>query len=294
MQDLSCISNSERLGEQIANHFLAYLTDNNARSLRDEDGVLNVIIDGRRIPITSKRDNVALAGLMLKACNVSTLSQAAQAAIQRIQVEIESISKPVVFRRFAAVSADQERVYIPARGNVLVQVGADDFQIVPNGDNQDSLWLEHPEGDPFTFVEIDDPPATLEKFERLLVDTLASPDLSLRWLTAIDLGYFPFIRDLVPARFILEIIGGSQAGKTSAAERYTRLHGLGAVKGDYTVAALANEGDIGLLVADNKEQANFEQPLIDYFLYLARGQNGGVRILTGRCEKEKLADRSVP
>ena len=41
--------------------------------------------------------------------------------------------------------------------------------------------------------------------------------------------------------------------------------------GDCTPASLGNLGDLGLLVMDNKEQANFSQPLIDFCLFLATG-----------------------
>jgi hypothetical protein len=57
--------------------------------------------------------------------------------------------------------------------------------------------------------------------------------------------------------------------------RFTYLHGLGDVLGDFSVAALANSGDIGLLVMDNREQQNFTQELIDFCLFLATGAERG-------------------
>src|SRR5262249_13959008 len=87
--------------------------------------------------------------------------------------------------------------------------------------------------------------------------------------------FFPFVRDLAGARFIAEHVGPTQNGKTTGAERFTRLLGLGKVKGDATVASLANESDPGLQVLDNKEQANFNQQLIDYCLFLATGGERG-------------------
>jgi hypothetical protein len=104
----------------------------------------------------------------------------------------------------------------------------------------------------------------------------------MRWLVAMDAGFFAFVRNSCPARFLLELIGGTQQGKTSGAQRFTILHGLGDVKGDFTVAALGSLGDIGLLVLDNKEQANFTQPLIDFCLFLATGAERGRAQVDGR------------
>jgi len=78
------------------------------------------------------------------------------------------------------------------------------------------------------------------------------------------------------------LIGPTQQGKTSGVQRFTLLHGLGLVKGDYTVGALAGLGDIGLLVLDNKEQANFTQELIDFCLFLATGAERGRSQVDGR------------
>jgi len=104
----------------------------------------------------------------------------------------------------------------------------------------------------------------------------------MRWFVAMDAGLFPFIRDSCPARLILVLIGPSQVGKTSGAQRFTLLHGLGEVKGDFSVAALSNLGDNGLLVLDNKEQVNFKQPLIDFGLFLSTGAQRGRSQVDGR------------
>jgi hypothetical protein len=97
----------------------------------------------------------------------------------------------------------------------------------------------------------------------------------MKWFIAMHEALFPFIRDACPARLLVVHIGSTQQGKTSGAQRFTLLHGLGDVKGDYSVAALNNMGDIGLLVMDNKEQANFTQQLIDFSLFLATGAERG-------------------
>jgi hypothetical protein len=95
-------------------------------------------------------------------------------------------------------------------------------------------------------------------------------------------GFFPYVRDSCAARFLLELIGPTQQGKTTGAQRFATLHGLGQVKGDFSVAALGSLGDIGLLVLDNKEQANFGQPLIDFCLFLATGGERGRAEVDGR------------
>jgi hypothetical protein len=104
----------------------------------------------------------------------------------------------------------------------------------------------------------------------------------MSWFVAMHEALFPFIRDLCPARFIVVHIGSTQQGKTSGAQRFTLLHGLGEVKGDYSPAALASLGDVGLLVMDNKEQANLTQPFVDHCLYLSTGAE------RGRCTQDGM------
>jgi hypothetical protein len=113
----------------------------------------------------------------------------------------------------------------------------------------------------------------------------------MKFLVAMHEGFFPFIRETCPARPIVVHLGPSQAGKTSGAQRFTLLHGLGDVKGDYSVAALGNLGDIGLLVVDNKEQANFSKELIDFLLFQATGAERGRSLQSG--ELRTYSSRSV-
>ena len=65
-------------------------------------------------------------------------------------------------------------------------------------------------------------------------------------------------------------------------QRFTILHGFGEVKGDCSVAALSNQADIRLLFLDNKEQAHFDQPLIDYCLFAALGAQRQRSTVDGR------------
>ena len=145
---------------------------------------------------------------------------------------------------------------------------------VPNGDNDDKFWVEHPDSAPFRHSS-EDAQAGLNSFEKLLVETLSCRDPSMRWFLAMHEGLFPFIRASCPARGIIVHRGSSQSGKTSGAQRFTFLHGLGEVKGDYSVAALGDVGDIGLLVMDNREQCNMPQPFLDHCLFLATGAERG-------------------
>lgn len=241
--------------------------------LRDESGFLHLIIDGRRISLNYSRENYGLASLMMDTCGVSTINQGAQAAIQRLQVIASKNTGGLRLRRFAAVSDDGVRLYVPVRGGNLL-ISADGMGAIPNGDNPDSFWLEHPYDSPLTYAD-GDPIPQLEQFERLLVDTQACAVPAMRWFVAMAEGLFPFVRDLCAARLLTVHLGPSQCGKTTGARRFVILHGLGDVKGDFSVASLGNMHDPGLLVLDNKEHSNFKQDLIDYCLFLATGAERG-------------------
>jgi hypothetical protein len=255
--------------------------------LRDEGGSLNVIIEGRRIPLNSESNNRQMISLMLDACNVGTLSLPARLAIQRLQVYADKKAGKMSFRKFSALTAG--RLYVPLDGGELVRVTAESIATRRNGDNEDSVWVEHPYEEPLKYDPEVDPRAALELFQRLVVESQACAVPEMKWFVAMDEGFFPYIRDALQNRFIAVHTGATQQGKTSGAQRFTLLHGLGPVKGDYSVASLGNLGDIGLLVLDNKEQANFNQPLIDFCLFLATGaerarsnQTGQLRVNTQR------------
>lgn len=252
----------------------AYIIKHKGQYLRGEDGSLHLILDGRRIPLLSSRENQELPRLMIDACGVSLVTQGAQAALQRLQVEAFKNAGGMTFRKFSGLSPDRSRIYIPVEGGQLLCITAAGITQVPNGANPDKLWIEHPYGKPFLY----DPKPSgggLNDFERLMIETQACRVPAMRWFVGMHEGFFPYVRDFCRARFLMEHSGGTQEGKTSGAERYIQLHGLGEVKGDCTVAFLANEGDIGLLALDNREQANFDQGLIDYCLFLATGAERG-------------------
>jgi len=266
-----------------------YIKKHRGRYLRGEDGNLSVVVGGRRILLNFDRENTPLVELMIAACKMGTLSPAAQGAIQRIRVVASQKAARMKSRTFSFIDGDSQRLYIPLAdqaGRVL-RITCDHAEALDNG--TDELWIEHPLGDALQY-KIVDPSERLKAFERLLVDTQACIRPEMRWLVAMQLGLFPYIRDLCSARFLLQLQGPSQTGgKTTGAQRFTLLHGLGSVKGDFSVAALQNEGDIGLLVLDNKEQANFTQPLTDFCLFLATGaehgrssKDGAVRVRRSR------------
>jgi len=277
---------SEDLGRDFARDLTRHFADRNGRYLRDENGGLHVILEGRRISLECRDDNHPLVNLMIEVCDVSTLSQAAKAAIQRIRGEAYVKAGKMRFRKFSAMSNDGERLYIPVDDGNLLRIADGEAKVVPNGDNEDELWIEHPFSAPLKYSEDHDVQQGLADFERLLVDTQACSDPSMRWFVAMNAGFFPFIRDVCPARMIQQSMGPSQSGKTSGATRFTLLHGLGDVQIDTTVATLGNLGDIGLLVLDNKEQANFTQPLIDFCLRLATGGERGRSHSDGRVREQ--------
>jgi hypothetical protein len=275
------IPHSEIVGRRLAKQLIDHINKLGGTYLRDQAGYYHVILGGRRILLNDTPDN-SLAGLMIEACNVSTVSSAARAAIQRLQVEAARRAGHLQRRRFSALSPDGARLYIPVAGGQLLLVTEAGISSVRNGENLDHFWVEHPYGDTLRYSPAD-PSSCLVDFERLLVDTQACAVPSMRWLVAMQAGLFPFVRESCPGRFLLELIGPSQTGgKTSGVQRYTLLHGLGEVKGDFTVAALASLGDTGLLVLDNKEQANFTPELIDFLLFLATGAERGRSQVDGR------------
>jgi hypothetical protein len=144
--------------------------------------------------------------------------------------------------------------------------------LVPNGDNRDAVWLEHPEHSPFEYRAEKDVVPVLGLFEEFFVDSQACAVPAMQWFVAMAEGLFPLVRDTCPSnRFIVLHIGEKGHGKTTGAKAFVLLHGFEDVMGDVSVAALSGLPEQGLVVCDNKESRNFTQPLIDYFLRLATG-----------------------
>ena len=281
-------STSERLGRVYERALLRKIKKDGGAFLIDDQGSLHVLLGGQRIPINFDRENHRLAELVLATCGVTTLSVAAQAAIQRLQVEGRRMAGRIRLKRFSALSEDGKRLYVPVRDGQLLRITAERIVFVPNGSNEDRIWLEHPYGEPIQYHPEVDVKRALEVFERLLVETQGCRVPEMRWFVAMHAGLFPYLRESSPARLLPQLIGPTQQGKTSGAQRFTLLHGLGQVKGDYSVAALGNTGDIGLLVMDNKEQANFSQPLIDFCLFLCTGAERGRSTVEGNLRPREL------
>ena len=267
-----------------------YIADHDGKYIQDEMGHLHLLLEGNRIPLTTSRDNYKLTDLMLRTCSVTTLSPGAQAALQRLATFAHRDSKVMHFKRFSTLSNDERRLYIPLATNTesLLRVTKDSIETVPNGSNDDAFWVEHPRNGGLGYRN-GDAALALADFERLLVDTQACTVPEMRWFVAMHEGLLPFVREMCRARLIAVHLGASQSGKTTGAQRFIHLHGLGEVSGDYSVAALGNMPDPGLLVLDNKEQTNFTRELIDYCLSLATGaerarsnQDGTLRLSGSR------------
>ena|ERR1700722_4042743 len=90
-----------------------YIAKKKGQYLRTDDGSMHVVIDNVRVPLSFDRENHHLAKLMLDACGVSSLSQGAQAALQRMQVHALDHASSLSIKQFAALSSDHSRLYIP-------------------------------------------------------------------------------------------------------------------------------------------------------------------------------------
>ena len=267
------------------------IEDEGGKFIRHGNDVF-VILGNRRIAVTPDFKNQEYAALQLKYADVGTAEAKGRAICQRVAVFGGQHAENVRVRRFSALSSDGLRLYIPGTEGNLLQLSRDGISIVPNGTNQDGLWLEHPEGTPFSFDPQVNTRAALGDFERLCVDTIACNIPEHAWLLAMHEGLLPYLRDCVSARMLVEHLGPSQHGKTTAAERFVRLHGLGEVLGDITVAYLRNCCDgIGLAALDNKEQANYKQDLIDFLLFAATGGRHGRSTKEGAARE--LLDRPI-
>lgn len=283
-------------GQQYFNRLIAYITRNDGRFLRNDEGDIFVLLDGREILLS--RENVSLAGLMFAACNVSTVLAGGKIAIQRLLVHAQRAASETNFRQFSAVSRDEKRIYIPVSDDRLLQISEEKVQTVPNFTNMDALWIKHPKGKPFRYAG-GDPHAGLACFEELLIETLPCKRPEMRWFLAMHEGLFPLVRDFRTSQFLVVHRGATQQGKTSGAQRFNLLHGLGEIGGDASIAALSAEGDVGFLALDNKEQENLNPSLIDYLLFLATGacrkraSNDGLRVRTSDVHRPAVVITSI-
>jgi hypothetical protein len=260
---------TEKRGITYFKKLLSYITARKGRFVKDDSGMLSALIGKSVVPLNST-DNLALSSLIIDACDVSSITFAARAAIQRLQVHAYKAASKIQSRTLGALSKDEERIYLPTANDSLLQITAGAVQPVPNIDNPDSLWVHHPQGEAFQFTE-GDPGPGLELFEELLVESQACKYPEMRWFVAINEGIFPLIRDLAFIRFLTVHQGPTQQGKTSRAARFLRCHELGDVTGNASPAALRNKPDAGLLVLDNKEHVNLTPEIIENLLFLSTG-----------------------
>ena len=259
----------EALAAGYARDILRHIERRKGVFCRHPGGVTTLLLDGESIPLNTRPDNCGLVRLLLRSCGIGSLTLVSRLALQRLLVAADERCVTLTTRRFSALV--RGAAYVPIADGTLLRISRDELSLVANGQNDASLWIEHPYDAPFHFHRPADPAVGLSLFEHFLVDTLACALPSLRWLVAINAALVPFLRDALCARFILVQQGPSQSGKTSGAQRFTRLLGLGEVKGDYSVAALGNLQDVGLLVIDNKEQDDFDRAFVNFCLYLSTG-----------------------
>jgi len=262
---------------------LDYLQANEAVFARDRGGSYHVLIHGKRVPLDYAVDNYALAELLSDSCRATIWDRGIKPCIARLQVVAKKHASHFILRNFSALSLDQQRLYIPLKDLKILRITKSDICIVENGKNEDSYWIEparlpNESGETFEYT----PGSSLADFERLLVDTQACRIPEMRWLVAMGEGFFPFIKDICESRFIFMHRGSSTNGKTSGAQRFTYLLGLGKVLGNVSVATLNDLGDFGLAVMDNLEQYDLTQEFLNYFLLLSTGSRTGRAFSDGR------------
>jgi hypothetical protein len=253
------------------------------------DGKIFVLVDGKRIEISPDFNNHAYAAVQIDHCGVGTAEYKGRAICQRVAVLASRKASNVRVAKFSALSKDKSRLYLPVEGGRSLQITSREISLLDNGANPDSLWLEHPKDNPFRFVSNCNVPQSLDRFEQLCVNSQSCTDAHA-WFVAMHEGLFPYVRDFATSRMLVEHLGPSQRGKTTGAQRFTNLHGLGDVLGDVTAAYFRNNCDsLGLAVLDNKEHDDQTRDLITLLLFAATGaqngrstQDGGAREMKDR------------
>jgi hypothetical protein len=240
--------------------------------LRDEVGEYHILIGDKRIPITA--DSIELSELMLKHLGITIANRIGQIIVRRLQIIARAEAKQgMVFRRHSAARMVDHtpRIWIPLHAGKVLRVTDAVPEVVPNG--TDGLWVEHPgPAEPLKWGGAptqDEMLGGLKLFEDLLIKTQATTD-PWRWFVGMAEGLFPFVRDLVEQRALIVHVGPKGSGKTTGARWFLKLHGLGKVHGDSSVASLNNMPEVGLLVLDNKEHRDWaNKELTNYAVFLA-------------------------
>ena len=284
----------EMQGAKYAAQAAAYITDAGGCFLLGADSKYHIILHGHRIPIDP--ESRAFQAFFKKACHITTLSPEAKMAVQHLDTLAYEQASTMVMRGFSAMYEPRDtwndRVYLPVSdpGNILC-ISPGRISLVPNGNNPDQLWLEHPKSNPFTYttpVDLAEVREALVIFEHLLVNPQACKVPEMRWLVAMAEGLFPMVRDVTDNRFLMLHIGKKGHGKTFAAKQAVILNGFADVTFDPSIAALDNQHEQGLVVLDNKENANFSTEVIDWLLRMA---TGGDRL---RSDQQRNVHSSAP
>ena len=243
--------------------------------VRDEQN-LAIALPAGLVRLTSQTNSVRLAKLLIDGTGITLCTPVGRSVVQRLMVHAHDHGTAIRIRSLAAASGHE--VYLPTSSGRLLQISADGFALVDNGQNPGRWWVEHPgESGPLQLSDVHHLPqatvavATLRMFEEVIVQTQACVDESLRWFVAFNGCFVPLVRDWLEARFIVLHVGPSQSGKTTGARRFVRYHGLTDVHGDVSVAALSNGADRGFVVLDNREQLDCSRELLNYLLFLATG-----------------------
>jgi len=281
-------------GWKFAERLKHYIETHDGKFLRDELGKYHILLEGHRIPIDANSND--MKSFLCRAADLTTISRESAVAMERLQIAAHESASKMTFRRFsAAFDGPEPKVYIPITGGKLLVVSQGDITVVPNADNPDQVWLEHPEDAPMEWqppTGRDDVRSRLREFQDLLVDTQACKVPEMRWLVAMTEAVFPLVRDVTTSRFIMLHTGEKGHGKTTGAKWSVLLHGFEDVLLDASIASLGNIPEQGLVVLDNKESANFSQPMIDYLLSVATGGKR-LRCVDGGASVRRNAPRPV-
>ncbi|HTC92893.1 MAG TPA: hypothetical protein VK699_05520 [Terriglobales bacterium] len=242
--------------------------------LRDHEDQIFIVAEGVRVPLSLDLKSRAQNRFLLRVCDRTNSDREAQIMLKRWEVLADDSAEKLTFKRFSTISRDQKRIYVPVADGQILKIERDKFVLERNGDSQDKFWLEFPltqsGAGTFTWEETDPKPG-LADFERLCINTM-STDEPGRWLCAMHEGLFPFVREVVRTRAIMVHTGPTQNGKTTAAERFSMMHGLGEVKtAENSVAATRNAGDAGYLIIDNLEQKQLTEARIAQIITLSTG-----------------------
>lgn len=267
------------------------IQENKGSYLRDENGDYHVLVDGHRIPINFDKKNELLNALLIGAASITLGAPLAKSVIYYLINEARKSAGNFKLRFFSAMSKDRKRLYVPIAGpkgtgdiRQLLQLDSQGIHLVPNGANADEIWLEHPEGNPFTY----DPAKVkegLRLLEELIVSKLTVRVPEMAWFCVMQGVFFVLVRDQYNDRMILLFIGSTQSGKSSGARWESVLLGFENLKFDYKCAAFDQAGDIGAFFFDNKEQHNLAGCMQDKLLALSTGGETGRGTPTGQLRK---------